>query len=163
MKLGRLFWGLAVLGLGCGGGAGLSPAEDGAARAPVIAAMDAHVAEVGVAVDGTVAPRDAASADRPAPGPTWSSVYSQLLVNPGYASNCTGSACHDPGIEKGLDLSTPEKGYTTILRRITPGMPSTSELITVLQSGSMPQGRPQMPAADVAQVSAWIQGGALDD
>jgi len=163
MKVGRLFWGLAVLGLGCGGGSGISPEVDAAAHTTAAAPMDAHAADVGAAADGPVATRDAASADRPAPVPTWSAVYGQLLVNPSYASNCTGSACHDPGIEKGIDLSTPEKGYTTILRRVTPGMPSSSELITVLQSGTMPQGRPQMPAADVAQVSAWIQGGALNN
>ena len=162
MKWGRLFCGLTVLAVGCGSGSGVSPAEDAAARAPVTAAMDAHAAEVGAAADGMVAARDAATADRPT-GPTWSTVYGQLLVNPSYPSNCTGSSCHDPGVEKGIDLSTPEKGYTSILHRVTPGMPSMSELITVLQSGYMPQGRPPMRAADVAQVSAWIQAGALND
>jgi hypothetical protein len=162
MKLGMLLWGLTVLGLGCGGSSGVSPAVDAAAPTGV-ATMDAHPPDLGGAVGAKVATPDAASADQSAAVPTWSTVYRQLLVNPSYASNCTGSSCHDPGVEKGLDLSTPEKGYTSILHRVTPGMPGASELITVLQSGYMPQGRPQMPDTDVAQVSAWIEAGALDN
>lgn len=163
MKLERLLWGLAVVVMGCGGGSSVSPTVDAAAHTTAVASADAHAPEVDAAVDARVATSDASSADRPTAGPSWSTVYSQLLVNPSYASNCTGSSCHDPGVEKGIDLSTPEKGYTSILRRVTPGMPSASDLITVLQSGYMPQGRPHMPMADVAQVSAWIEAGALDD
>ena len=163
MKLGRLLGGLTVLGVGCGSGSGVSPAVDAAAHTAAAAGMDAHAADLGAARDGKVGARDAASTDHSPAAATWSTVYGQLLVNPSYASNCTGSACHDPGIEKGIDLSTSEKGYTSILHRVTPAMPGTSELITVLQSGYMPQGRPQMPATDVAQVSAWIEAGAQDD
>ena len=163
MKLGRMLWGLTVVGVGCGSSATVSPPVDAAAHTAPAAAMDAHAADLGAAVDAKAAVRDAASADQSAGAPTWSTVYSQLLVNPSYASNCTGSACHDPGVEKGIDLSTPEKGYTSILHRVTPGKPSTSDLVTVLQSGYMPQGRPHMPATDIAQVSAWIEAGALDD
>jgi len=163
MRLTRLLWGLAAAGLGCGNASSVSPEVDAAAHTAAAPAVDAHAADVGVPVDGKLATHDAATADRPPAAPTWSTIYSQLLVNPGYASNCTGSACHDPGTEKGIDLSTPDMGYTTILHRITPGKPSTSELITVLQSGFMPQGRPHMPAADVAQVSAWIESGAQNN
>ena len=94
---------------------------------------------------------------------TWSGIYQSLLVNQSYPSNCTGSSCHDPGIEKGLDLSTAHLGYTTISRRLVPGSPGSSELITVLQSGSMPEKRPPMDAADIGLIRAWIQAGALEN
>jgi hypothetical protein len=96
-------------------------------------------------------------------GATWTAIYANLLTNASYASNCTGSACHDPGTQKGIDLSSQAQGYTTIQRELTPGSPGTSTLLIVLQSGAMPRGRPQMPAADVDLIRAWIQAGALNN
>jgi hypothetical protein len=49
------------------------------------------------------------------------------------------------------------------MNRVTAGKPESSDLVTVLKSGYMPQGRPQMPASDVALVSAWIAAGAQND
>jgi|tagenome__1003787_1003787.scaffolds.fasta_scaffold20626141_1 hypothetical protein len=97
------------------------------------------------------------------PPVTWSGIYQTLLVNQSYPSNCTGASCHDPGIEKGLDLSTPHTGYTTISHRLVPGSPDSSELVTVLQSGSMPEKRPRMAAADIDLIRAWIQAGAPEN
>jgi hypothetical protein len=136
-------------------------------------AMDGATSD-GAMTDAQRMPQDTSEADpvdaRPAdagidaPRPvTWSAIYNNLLVNQSYPSNCTGSSCHDPGSEKGIDLSTPQKGYTTISRRLVPGSPDSSELVTVLQSGSMPETRPRMTAADLDLVRAWIQAGALDN
>jgi len=94
---------------------------------------------------------------------TWSGIYQNLLVNQSYPSNCTGTSCHDPGIEKGIDLSTPHLGYTTISHRLVPGSPDSSELVTVLQSGSMPEKRPRMAPADIDLIRAWIQAGAVEN
>ena len=98
-----------------------------------------------------------------APAVTWTGIYQNLLVNKGSPSNCTGASCHDPGTEKGIDLSTPQMGYTTISHRLVPGSPDSSDLVTVLQSGYMPQGRPQMAAADIDLIRAWIKAGALEN
>jgi hypothetical protein len=130
----------------------------------------------GATTDASRIPQDARATDagHPEAGPpgagtdaalpaTWTGIYQNLLVNQSYPSNCAGSSCHDPGTEKGIDLSTPEKGYTTISHRLVPGSPDSSELVTVLQSGSMPEKRPHMAAADVAVIRAWIQAGALDN
>ena len=97
------------------------------------------------------------------PPVTWSGIYQTLLVNQSYPSNCTGSSCHDPGIEKGIDLSTPHMGYLTITHRVVPGSPDTSELVTVLQSGSMPEKRPRMAPADIDLIRAWIEAGAVEN
>ena len=94
---------------------------------------------------------------------SWTAIYQNLLVSQSNPSNCTGSSCHDPGTQKGFDLSTPQMGYETISRRVVPGSPDASDLVTVLESGYMPQGRPKMPAADMDLIRAWIQAGALDN
>jgi hypothetical protein len=106
---------------------------------------------------------DGSGADAAPPAPTWSTIYGQMLVNPAYPSNCAGATCHDPGKERGVDLPTQEKGWSTIQHRLSPGKPDASELIEVLRTGKMPDGRPKMPAADIDQISVWIAAGAQDN
>lgn len=149
MRLWKLVGGLAVVCAACGGGTTSFP------DATPVVTTDAGSDRPSEA--------DASAADATAPASTWSSIYSQLLVNAGYPSNCAGSDCHDPGTRKGLDLSTPEKGWATIQHRLSPGQPEASELIKVLRSGEMPEGRPKMPAADIDRISAWIAAGAQDN
>jgi hypothetical protein len=157
MTLWKLAVGVAVACAACGGSAVSDPASHAAPPA-----VDAQPRDLGSPGDGA-APTDGPSADLPPAAPTWSAIYSQLLVNASYPSNCTGAGCHDPGTEKGIDLSSSEKGWRTIMNRVTAGKPESSDLVTVLKSGYMPQGRPQMPASDVALVSAWIAAGAQND
>ena len=118
--------------------------------------------------------RDAATADAQRDGAsatpavasaaaTWTRIYTALLANGAYASNCAGAACHDPGRQKGVDLSTAASGYRTLRAQLVPGAPDSSRLILDLTSGKMPAGRPRMPAQDVALVRAWIAAGALDN
>jgi len=159
MKIGWWVLGVALGCATCGSGAGTPAVIDASPAATT--AMNVHASDGGAADRHTTS--DGSSTDLPEAAPTWSAIYSQLLVNAGSPSNCMGSGCHDPGVEKGIDLSTLSKGYSTILHRVTPGMPSTSDLIIVLQSGYMPLGRPQMPASDIEQISSWIQAGAQDN
>ena len=97
------------------------------------------------------------------PAPTWTTIYSTLLANPAYASSCVGAPCHDPGKQKGIDLSTRDAGYRSLASQIVPGAPQSSKLVTVLQSGAMPETRPHMPAADLDLIRAWIASGAQND
>lgn len=95
---------------------------------------------------------------------TWSHIYNELLVNMSYASNCTGEGCHDPGIQKGFDLSSQDNGYATVQAKLVPGNPDGSTIVIELQTGMMPRGgRPRMPAADLALIEAWILAGAAND
>ena len=157
---------LVMACLGCGG------SNSGGTQGPVVATQnDAGSAMDGGAMDQGRAPQDASPAPAKAPeagvdavaAVTWSAIYQNLLVNQNKPANCAGASCHDPGVEKGLDLSTAQMGYTTISRRVVPGAPDKSDLVTVLQSGYMPQGRPPMPAADIDLIRAWIQAGAIDN
>ena len=151
MKLWAVVGGVAVACAACGGGT--APVS-----APVVT-MDAGPA----AADGPAA-MDGSGADASTmSSTTWSRIYGDLLANADYASNCAGASCHNPGTEKGLDLSTREKGWSTIQRRVSPGKPDASELIELLRSGAMPDGRPKMPPADIDRISAWIAAGAQDD
>jgi len=88
--------------------------------------------------------------------PTWTQIYTQFLTNTQYASNCNGSACHNPGKQKGYDFSSQANGYTSVKS-------NTSQFVSVLSSGSMPQGKTKMPAADLAIVKAWVSAGALNN
>jgi hypothetical protein len=90
---------------------------------------------------------------------TWTDIY-KMLNDPSYASNCTGAACHDPGTQKGLDLSTQAKGYTTIKTKLVVGNPGASSLVSQLSGGRMPQARPKMPTVDLNVIKAWITAGA---
>lgn len=151
MKLWEVVGGVAIACAACGG-------STAPVMAPVVA-MDAGSA----ASDGPAA-MDGSDADASTPpSTTWSSIYSELLANAAYPSNCAGASCHDPGTQKGLDLSTREKGWSTIQHRLSPGKPDASELIEVLKSGSMPDGRPKMAPADIDRIAAWITAGAQDD
>jgi hypothetical protein len=123
------------------------------------AAPDAGRSDAGA--DAT--PRDGAATDAPVANATWAYIYGQLFNNSSYASNCAGGGCHDPGTQKGLDFSTAAKGYTTAKAKLSVGNPAGSKLVSVLSSGSMPQTRPKMPAADLAIVKAWIMAGALNN
>jgi hypothetical protein len=152
----KIAWGLlgVVLVAGCGSGGGT-------------------VALVGTDAGGAVADAGARPPDAGAPPPqsdasagpptTWTFLYTQLFANPSYPSNCTGSVCHDPGREHGIDFSTQATGYTSLRARVTPGAPDSSSLMTTLTSGYMPEGRPPLPAADLDRIRAWIQAGANND
>lgn len=94
---------------------------------------------------------------------TWTEVYSTLLNNMAYTSNCSGAACHNPGTAKNIKLATSVGGYTSIRAIVTPGTPTTGNLVKVLMSASMPRGRPKMPATDLAKIQAWITAGALNN
>jgi len=113
------------------------------------------------AVDGAVAKivADGGAAS----GATWTTIYATLFANPSYASNCTGAPCHDPGTQKGIDFSSKDAGYRTLKSRIAPGAPQSSELVQVLQSGTMPEARPHMPTADLDLIRAWVAAGAQDN
>jgi hypothetical protein len=99
----------------------------------------------------------------PAAAPTFTELYTTLFDNKSYGSNCTGSSCHAPGKQKGLDYSSKSVGYTTTMKFVVAGKPDSSLLVSVLTSGSMPQGRPKISAADLARVRAWVTAGAKND
>jgi hypothetical protein len=140
---------------GKNGAAGASGGQSGGAGA----GHDAGALDTGTTSTPGGA-RDAGGADASSFAATWTDIYNKMLNNTSYASNCTGGGCHNRGTQKGLDLSTQAKGYTTIKAKLVAGNPSASSVVSQLSSGKMPQARPQMPAADLNVIKAWIMGGA---
>jgi hypothetical protein len=88
--------------------------------------------------------------------PTWTEIYTKFIANAQYASNCNGAACHNPGKQKGYDFSSQASGYASVKSK-------TSQFVSVLSSGSMPRGKPKMPAADLAIIRAWVAAGAQNN
>lgn len=88
--------------------------------------------------------------------PTFTEIYSKLLTNTQYASNCNGADCHNPGKQKGFDFSTQANAYASVKSK-------TSQLVSELTSGAMPRGKPKMPAADLALIKAWVAAGAQNN
>ncbi|MEO7032975.1 MAG: hypothetical protein ABI548_03985, partial [Polyangiaceae bacterium] len=88
--------------------------------------------------------------------PTWSQIYTKFFNNSQYSSNCAGSQCHNPGRQKNIDFSSQANGYTSVKG-------SLSKVTSVVSNGSMPLGRPKMPAADLATFKAWVAAGALNN
>jgi hypothetical protein len=122
-------------------------------------AADEVVSDAGVVSDDATDD----GADPAVPASTWTYIYTYLLHDMSYASNCTGEGCHDPGIELGFDLSTPANGYRTVQTKLSPGDPGSSTIVRKLEAGDMPRGRPMMPSHDIALIKAWIAAGAVDD
>jgi hypothetical protein len=157
-----------VLVIACGGCGGANGGGEGTV---VVSHGEDGGAMDGATRDASRIPQGASPAEAgppeagidAAPAVTWTGIYQNLLVNKSNPSNCTGASCHDPGTEKGIDLSTPQIGYMTISHRLVPGSPDSSELVTVLQSGYMPEGRPQMAAPDIDVIRNWVQAGALEN
>jgi hypothetical protein len=143
--------------VGCGSGAP-GPRTDLDANADVAAPTDGGPEAAGPDVTA-----EATAAEVPADPATWSHIYVTLLHDMSYASNCTGEGCHDPGIQKGLDLSSQENGYVSVQAKLVPGDPEGSTIVMKLESGEMPRTRPSMPAADLALIKAWIAAGAPND
>jgi hypothetical protein len=110
--------------------------------------------------------------------PTWSYI-SPAIIQP----NCATSSCHSKGSAvAGLDLTTKDSGYTSLLeldlplraavmppakprRMVTPGNPDESRVVNMLRAQGtqrMPPDRP-LAEADIRLIERWILNGAQKD
>lgn len=109
--------------------------------------------------------------------PVWSYIAPALMQ-----PNCATSSCHsEAAAVAGLDFSTAERGYKSLLALklplremdapakarplVTPFVPTESRLVNMLHADGarrMPPDRP-LAAADIALVERWILNGAKDD
>lgn len=112
--------------------------------------------------------------DRPG---DWDYVYSAIL-----RPNCATAACHSAIVKQsGLDMSTPDRAYQTLVRRpcgststpaptptganVDPGHPETSAILYWLRgrdNQTMPPDVP-LPEAEIEAVERWIREGATCD
>lgn len=92
-------------------------------------------------------------------------VYSQAAtVTPHFSSIAAGIIqtqcypCHSPS-GGAPDFST----YDGVLRRVKAGDAGSSSFYTEVESGSMPEYRPQLSDDDILAIYQWIQNGAPND
>ncbi len=106
-----------------------------------------------------------------AAGPPGATAQFSADIQPLFARRC-GGGCHVGGTTSGVDLSTYASVRASIgvqygERVVRPGDAAGSPLVDKIEAaprfGSrMPQGSP-LSAAEIGQVRAWIDAGALDD
>jgi hypothetical protein len=109
--------------------------------------------------------------------PVWGYI-SPALIQP----NCATSSCHSKAAAvAGLDLSTMESGYTSLIKlhlaprgtlkvepprpMVVPGNPTESRVVHMLRANGadrMPPDRP-LAEADIELIESWILNGAKDD
>lgn len=93
------------------------------------------------------------------------SVYFVSEIMPIIASNCAMSGCHDAATHaEGVNLTS----YARILKYVTPGNPSNSELysiITTTNSGHRmpPPPRSPLTTAQITKIQKWILQGARNN
>jgi len=82
--------------------------------------------------------------------PTFTSISANILLPK--CAGCHGATTADEGVRYDT--------YTNTLRTVTKGAPGSSKLYTVCRGGDMPQGAPNLSAAELQTISDWITGGA---
>ena len=93
------------------------------------------------------------------------SVYFVSEIMPIIASNCAMSGCHDAVTHaEGVNLTS----YARILKYVTPGNASNSELYSVIVTSNSgrrmpPPPRSPLTAAQIAKIQKWINQGARNN
>jgi hypothetical protein len=130
------------------------------------AGMDTGPRDVGM----EMRPAETGGGDMVAGTPTFTEIYAEILgPTPAIpASSCSGATCHSPGKSGMVDLSSKMTAYTTLVpAKVKAGNTATSALWTHLTNTNpamrMPRGKPALPAATIAKVTAWINAGAKND
>jgi hypothetical protein len=91
---------------------------------------------------------------------TFTALYGTIFGT----ATCAGTLCHNPGIQKGVDLSTRANAYSSLKFEVVAGNSAGSALYKLLANGTMPPDpAPKLTATQVAAVAAWIDAGALDN
>ena len=152
-----------------GGGGGSGPAGAGGAAGST-AGTTGPVTDAGArGGGGTTGPSstgtagsgvsaDAGASPTAGGAPTFTDVYSNILVR-----YCAGSSCHDPGAAKGIGFASRASAYSAVRARVKPGDGAGSSFFKTVNSGSMPRGAPKLSPDNLAKIRAWIDAGALDN
>jgi hypothetical protein len=140
-------------GQGGGGGKG-SGAAGGTAGAGGLASTGGMSGMGGTRGMGGMGAHDAGT------GTTFTALYGTIFGT----ATCAGTLCHDPGIQKGVDLSTRANAYSSLNFEVVPGDGAGSALYRLLSNGTMPPDpAPKLTTTQLVALRAWIDGGALDD
>jgi hypothetical protein len=92
--------------------------------------------------------------------PTFTWLYDNIFH--GYCSD-RNQPCHNPGMNRGVDFSTRDRGFNSIQFVLVPGDVFASDLYYLISDGMMPPINPKVPADLQAALAAWIYAGARND
>ncbi len=92
-----------------------------------------------------------------AAAPTFTQIYKTIL-----SVSCAGSQCHSPGTQGRVSFASQSSAYSALKSRVVAGNASGSSFYTLVNGGRMPPGN-KLPAAQISQIAAWINAGALNN
>jgi len=92
-------------------------------------------------------------------GTTFTALYNSIFGT----SLCAGTLCHNPGIQKGVDMSSKTAAYNSLMFEVVPGDGANSALYKILSNGTMPPSPPRPTTSQIDAVRLWIDAGALND
>ena len=92
-------------------------------------------------------------------GTTFTALYASLFGT----SLCAGTLCHNPGMQKGVDMSSKMSAYDSLKFEVVAGDGANSALYRLLSDGTMPPEPPKATTSQIAAVRAWIDAGALNN
>jgi hypothetical protein len=92
-------------------------------------------------------------------GTTFTALYDSIFGT----ALCAGTLCHNPGIQKGVDLSSKMSAYDSLMFEVVPRDGANSALYHLLENGIMPPNPPRPTEEQIQAVRAWIDAGALND
>jgi hypothetical protein len=149
-----------VAGIGSGGTAGNSGVA-GIGSGGVAGIGSGGIAGIGSGMAGASGSggSDDGGIDDSGSAVTFTALYASLFGT----SLCAGTLCHNPGIQKGTDLSSQANAYRSLQFEIVPGDSAGSALYRLLMDGTMPPDPPKVTATQLAMVRAWIDAGALNN
>lgn len=89
--------------------------------------------------------------------PTFTQIYQTILT-----VSCSGSACHNPGSQKGVSFASQSSAYSAVKSRVTVGNGTGSSFYKLVNGGGMPPGG-KLSSSQLSEIAAWINAGALNN
>ncbi len=89
---------------------------------------------------------------------TFTQIYQSILT-----VSCTGSQCHNPGKQGGVNFASQSSAYTSLKSRVVAGDAEASSFYALLNAGVMPPVGNNLSSAQLAQLADWIDAGAAND
>ncbi|MEP6652478.1 MAG: hypothetical protein ABJA82_03915 [Myxococcales bacterium] len=112
----------------------------------------------GAGTGGTEGSGDGGAGDG-GPRATFTALYASIFGT----SLCAGTLCHDPGMQKAVNLSSQSLAYSSLKFEVVAGDGSNSALYKLLANGEMPPDPPKLTPGQVEAVRAWIDSGGLNN
>jgi len=89
---------------------------------------------------------------------TFTQIYQSILT-----VTCSGSQCHSPGKQGGVNFASQSSAYTSLKSRVVAGDAEASSFYALLNAGVMPPVGNNLTSMELAEIAAWIDSGAANN